>query len=202
MLQGETMTLESRDTDELQFQGSISDVIMGRRTINRFLPDSAPDRDTLVSAIEHASFAPNHYLTQPWRFYLLGPDSVRQICDLNEEMVREHKGEKAAAAISNLWSQVPAWLVMTTQRSEDPIQEIEEYAACCCAAQNLMLYLWYKGFGVKWNTGKVTRDERFLRIVGADPAQEKSVGLFWLGAAAQTPKAKRKPVDAFITDVP
>ena len=38
--------------------------------------------------------------------------------------------------------------------------ERENYAACCCAAQNLMLYLWRQGIGVKWTTGGITRPSR------------------------------------------
>ena len=180
---------------------SISEIILERRTINRFLPDSAPPRDVVIRALEHAVYAPNHYLTQPWRFYLLGPESRTKIRDLNAELVNKKKGEKAAAVVSRIWEQVPGWLLMTSQRANDEVQELEEYAACCCAAQNLMLYLWEKGIGVKWNTGKVARHARFLSMLGIDADKEKTVGLFWYGVPDEHPRTTRKPIDSVVTNL-
>ena len=181
---------------------SISEIILERRSINDFVPDSAPPRDIVIKALEHAAYAPNHYMTQPWHFYLLGPNAINQICELNAKIVREKKGEKAGEIILKRWQQIPGWLVMTSPlHAEDKRREIEEYAACCCAAQNMLLYLWNEGIGVKWTTGKVTQGEEYLRIIGADPENERNVGLFWYGVAADVPATTRNDINDSITDV-
>jgi hypothetical protein len=49
--------------------------------------------------------------------------------------------------------------------------------------------------GTKWGTGPVTRDPEFFRLVGVDPAERFTVGLFWYGYPAATPAALRGPAE-------
>ena len=53
----------------------IKDLIKSRRTIHQFKPGACPDEAVVRAAMEQAMWAPNHHLTQPWRFYLLGERS-------------------------------------------------------------------------------------------------------------------------------
>jgi nitroreductase len=92
-------------------------------------------------------------------------------------------------------------LVLTGARSDDALLERENYAACCCAAQNLMLYLWGRGIGVKWTTGGVTREPRFYELLGIDPAKESVVGLFWYGVPRAIPAQKRRSVEEITTQL-
>src|SRR3954469_17390640 len=51
-----------------------SDAISSRRSIKRFT--SRPvSREEIERILDAATLAPNHRLTQPWRFYVLGPES-------------------------------------------------------------------------------------------------------------------------------
>ena len=52
----------------------VTDAISNRRSIKRFT-DRAVTRDEIASILSAATLAPNHRLTQPWRFYVLGPDA-------------------------------------------------------------------------------------------------------------------------------
>lgn len=166
----------------------VADALRARRTIHDFVPGSAPPDDVLEAAIDHAVLAPNHYLTRPWRFYLPGPETVAAICALNAEQVRTARGEAAAASKLKRWREVPGWMVMTCARSADPVRQREDFAACCCAAQNFSLYLWEQGYGVKWTTGDVTRSRSFLDLLRIDAEREDVVGLFWCGRPAQVPE--------------
>jgi len=168
-------------------------LLRARRTIHDFESAEVP-RARVTEAIEAACWAPNHHRTEPWRFYLLSRALGARVADLNAELVRATKGDEAAEAKRRRWREMPGWLVLTCARSEDPAREREDYAACCCAAQNLALALWAHGIGTKWGTGKVTRDPRFLALLGADPAQEFVVGLFWYGFPASVPRQVRRPV--------
>lgn len=172
-------------------------LIRGRRTINRFMRE-APPRDVVLRALELACWAPNHHLTQPWHFYVLGPDTQREIIRLNSEMVAAAQGESAATAKRKRWASMPGWLVVTCDLSDDPVRNREDYAACCCAVQNAMLYLHSAGIGVKWSTGAVTRAPRFYDAIWVDPDLETVVGLFWYGYPAETPDARREPAESRI----
>lgn len=149
-----------------------------------------------------ARWAPNHRLTEPWRFYLLGRESVERICCLNAEIVSRVSGIAAGESKYRRWRAIPGWLVLTCAVTDHPIRSREDYAACCCAMQNLMLYLWSAGIGSKWTTGAVTRDPAFSPILGADPAKESAVGLLWYGYPAESGSGQRRPVTEVLTELP
>ncbi len=181
---------------------AIEDLIRERRTVHQFKPEPKPDDEIMRAAIEQAVWAPNHYLTQPWRFYLLGEDGKQRLCLLNAELVKETRGERAAEITLKRWREIPGWLVMTCQQSADEITRQEDYAACCCVAQNMMLLLWERGIGVKWTTGAVTRTPAFYDVIQANSETEKVVGLFFYGMPDQIPDAKRKPLERVLTKLP
>ena len=95
---------------------------------------------------------------------------------------------------------MPGWLVVTCTTSEgngvDTMQDPmglarEDYAACCCAVQNLCLSLHANGLGTKWTTGPVNFDKQFHDAAGI-PSSEYVVGTIWFGTATKTPNAPTK----------
>lgn len=186
---------------EMQELREFAEVIRGRRTIELFLQTEVPQ--SLVSeAIEAATWAPNHHVTEPWHFYVLGEASKERCLDLCREIVTAKISEKAGDFKRQSWSEKPGWLVVTCQRSGDELLQKEDYAACCAAVQNLILYLWKAGVGSKWTTGDITRDARFFDIVGIDESEVFVVGLIWYGYPKLTPTQSRKGVSEVSTEVP
>jgi nitroreductase len=171
-----------------------------RRTINDFKQREVP-RELLLDAIDVARWAPNHRLTEPWHFYLLGEQTVDAVIDLIVELKTAGKGEATRAAVMKRLDGVPAWFAVTCKRSDDPVREREDYAACCCAIQNMMLYLWQAGIGVKWTTGAVVRDERLFGILKLRPSDEFLVGLFYCGYPEVIPEQRRRPVVEIVTSL-
>ena len=180
----------------------IAGVISDRRTIHNFRQDRVPPAAEIHRALELAICAPNHHATAPWRFYLLGNTTKERVCRLNAEMIGAVRGEEAARIKLERWREIPGWLLLTCVKSGNDIRTMEDYAACCCASQNLMLYLWSVGIGVKWTTGGVTRDPRFYEILGIDPEQESVVGLFWYGYPDEIPPGNRKKPENKIVELP
>lgn len=175
--------------------------IRARRSVDLFETEPVGTA-VLLEAIEVARWAPNHRLTEPWRFYVIGPETKDAITELAAAIDAAAKGERAGAARRERLRSIPAFFVLTSRRSADPLLDREDYAACCCAAQNLMLYLWQVGVGVKWTTGAVTRDQRFYDLLGIDAAAEAVVGLFWYGAPKAVPKQRRRSVDEIVIERP
>lgn len=172
-----------------------------RRTVHDFQRE-LPPWATVRAALDSARFAPNHYFTQPWRFYRIGPQTQSAIIDLNTQLVAASKGEKVAEKKRERWGEIPGWLVVTSQKTRDPLRQKEDYAATCCAVQNLMLELWSHGIGCKWTTGAVTRHADFYRILGCKPHQEDVVALLWYGYPAKVPKAQRSPLSSRLRQLP
>lgn len=166
-------------------------VLLTRRTVNNFRQSLPENWEEIINrAIVSAIHAPNHRRTEPWRFYLLGPRTIRQVCELNAKLVADKKGEKAGERKLERWLQMPGWIVVTCRSDfgEKDVQSMdipsglarEDYAACCCAVQNLCLSLHNAGLGTKWNTGNVNFDARFHDILGLEEG-EYSVGIIWFG---------------------
>ena len=188
----------SYETQELR---EFAEVIRGRRTIELFLQTEVP-QSLVNEAIEAAIWAPNHHVTEPWHFYVLGDETKERCLDLGRDIVTMKSGEKAGNFKRQSWSEKPGWLVVTCQRSDDELLQKEDYAACCAAVQNLTLYLWKAGVGSKWTTGDITRDSRFLDIVGIDESQAFVVGLIWYGYPKMTPTQTRKDLRESLTEKP
>ena len=185
-------------TPELQ---NLAELMRGRRTINLYLQTSVPDM-LVNDAIEAATWAPNHHVTEPWHFYVLGRQTIERCLDLCCDIVTAKKGPEAGAFKRDNWSEKPGWLVVTCRRSSDALTEREDYAACSAAVQNLMLYLWQAGVGSKWTTGDITRDPRFADIVGFDETEAFVVGLIWYGYPKVTPGQSRSAVSEVRTELP
>ena len=175
-------------------------VLRGRRSIDLFVPDAVAV-NRLLAAIEVARWAPNHRLTEPWHFYVLGAATMRAVVDLAVELEVAAKGERAGPVRRARLEAIPGMFVLTSARSDDPLTDRENYAACCCAAQNLMLYLWRQGIGVKWTTGGITRQQRFYDLLGIDSGKQSLVGFFWYGMPKVIPAQKRRPVEEIVTQL-
>ena len=57
---------------------TIREIAEARRTHKAFGPEPVP-RETLTELLSLARLAPNHHLTQPWRFRVLGPAALARL---------------------------------------------------------------------------------------------------------------------------
>ena len=172
-----------------------------RRTIHEFKLE-LPPREPVMRALHAARWVPNHHVSQPWRFYLVGPETREQISRLNADLIAERKGAEAGEDKYQRWCAIPGWMVVTCQNSDDVLRAQEDYAACCCAIHNFSLCLWSEGIGVKWTTGPVTREDAFYELLWIDREVETVVGLVWYGYAAEVPMTARRPLAEVMVEMP
>ncbi len=174
--------------------------IRGRRTIKLFL-QTPVDRQVILDAIEVARWAPNHHLTAPWHFYLLGEKAMKANVELIRQITAEKNDVAKAEFKAKAAENIPGWLVLTCKKSEDEVLQREDYASCCCAMQNLMLYLSEAGVGSKWATSEIVEDQRFFDLLGVDREQETIVGVLRYGYSKITPTQSRKEVSDIVTEL-
>lgn len=186
-------TLEGNDVSVEQ----VARLLRGRRSVDRFAPER-PDDDIVQAAVEAARWAPNHRLTNPWRFYVLGAKTRDAVVQLNTRLVAQKRGHDVASAKDRRWRAVPGWLVVTCCRAEDELVAREDYAATACAIQNLMLYLHAAQVASKWTTGAVTRIAEFYQVCSIDMEKEYCAGLVWYGYAQRAPRSQRHSVEAIL----
>jgi nitroreductase len=148
---------------------TIDELIRGRRTHKAYAPEPV-DRATLEELFELARWAPNHNLTNPWRFRVLGPDTLAAL--------KEAAGPEAAAKLDR----APTLIAASVVRDEDPVTEEEDFAAAAVATFIVLLGAHARGLGGYWRTPAVLRSEAGRSALGI-PAGERVLGLIHLGYA-------------------
>lgn len=185
----------------------IHEVLRSRRTVHNYEQREVP-ADIVERALEAARWAPNHKLTNPWRFYLVGAETKARIAEVAATLAAEvargsgaddPRVEALAEVGRQKVLQSPVLIAVSSRRvPDDPFREKEDYAATSCAIQNMQLSFWADGVGAKWGTGAVTRDPRLYAIVGADPEAEEIVGFVKAGYPAKVPEVKRKSLEEVV----
>lgn len=186
---------QASPVDELDRVGAL---IRGRRTLSRFA-DKPVDPDLVLAAIDTARWAPNHHLTEPWHFYVLGPQAIKTTIDCVRVIATKAKGEEMGRRKALRAERVPAWVVVTCRRSNDEIEQREDYAATSCAIHNMALYLWQAGVGMKWCTGSMANTTDYASAIGIDTEDEFIAGILRIGYPLNTPVRKRRPTDEIAT---
>jgi nitroreductase len=142
----------------------VEDAIRARRTLKEFRDEPVPG--TVVrELLELAVLAPNHHLTQPWRFWVLGRETLERL----SEVTGDRKLLRSPTAV-----------VAGVARSDDAQQADEDYAATACALQNAMLAARGRGLASYWRTPGVFRHPGFAATVGV-PDDVRLVGVLHLG---------------------
>lgn len=183
-----------------------SEAIRERRSIKRFTdrPISREEIETLLSA---ATLAPNHRLTQPWRFYVLGPEARYAYgLALGERKARKLEDPEAARAVRETVAQehraLPCMIAVAVVNSENPEIRDEDYAATMMAVQNMALTAVELGLGTHLKTGGVMGDAAARAAAGL-PDGERIVAVVNVGEPADVPPPKsRQPASTFTTWVP
>ena len=177
----------------------VIEAIRERRSVREFTEDSVP-REALERWLEAACWAPNHRLTEPWRFLVLERAGVtrRTIADMAREYAFELGGDLpdakrngVADAARDEVLQSPAFLYVYALPGDDEEISRENYAAVCCAVQNFQLAAHSEGYAAGWSTGKLTHLPGLPETVGANP-EWQMVGALFAGKAARRPRAQRQ----------
>jgi len=187
---------------ELLNRDIVQRTLMSRSTVNDFDETLHISDNVLNRAIQCAIAAPNHKLTEPWRFIKLGNETISKIANLNADSIKDPKKAKKKR---ERWAKIPGWCVVTSKLSDSKLLEKEDYAATCCAIQNFMLSMWVEGVGTKWTSGDITRTQKFADLCGVDTEKEFVAGCIWYGFATTNevkPKKRKLGLEDVLTELP
>jgi nitroreductase len=187
----------------------VHDAIRSRRSIFRFKPDPVP-LETLERILAFGVWAPNHNLTEPWRFTLIG-EETRQILARRYGEVQLRKAPPDAddalrarlreAGVAKFLSKPTIVAVSCLQQGEEQRRR-EDYAATCCAVQNIQLAAWPEGIGMQWTTNPLTMDPETYRLLGVDREQEYIIGFLYIGYPDESPTRERKSLAEVLRRTP
>ena len=181
---------------------NVSDAIRARRSIKRFTSIPVP-REAMEQLLSAAVLAPNHHLTNPWRFHVLGPDAryAYGMALGNRKAKKIEDPEKAQAmrtAVADEHRALPAMLAIAVVSNDDPEKREEDYAATMMAIENLALLAVEMGLGTHLKTGAVM-DDPAARAAAGVPDGQRIVAIVSVGKPAEVPAAKARTDAAALT---
>ena len=184
----------------------ILDVISSRRSIKSFT-DRAISNEAIGQLLDVAVQAPNHRMTEPWRFYVLGPAARGSYgAALGARKAKRVEDAEAAEAVVRKVEEahrtLPAMLAVSMTVDENPEIREEDYASTYMAIQNLCLAACSVGLGTHVKSGAVMDDPDAREAVGVG-SDERIVATISLGEPAEVPVPKqRHEASEFTTWVP
>jgi nitroreductase len=136
-------------------------------------------RETLEELFELARWAPNHHLTEPWRFRVLGSGSLAAL----KEAAGDPEGSKLDRA--------PPLVVASVTQTGDEQQRLEDVCAGACAVYIVLLAAHARGIAGYWRTPAVLRTPEGRAALGLGE-DELPLGLIHLGPPRQEREAPER----------
>ncbi|SIO17036.1 Nitroreductase [Sulfurivirga caldicuralii] len=172
--------------------------ILTRRSVYDFKPTPIDDR-VIERALLAAVSAPNHGLTEPWRFYVLGRETQGAVAEIYADLRASKRFDRGDAAWQKAYDKayarfaaIPCVVLVGQVLAEDLVQREEDYAAVAAAIENFLLALWCQDIGSQWSTGPVIRDLRTYALLGIDSTQARLQAALYCGEPACMPPARER----------
>lgn len=177
---------------------SVLDVIKSRRSVPKLRSDPVP-REVLEEMLDATVWAPNHRLTEPWRFYVLTGDAKQRFAEIRRRFraatFPNPEAPEALKALDRLYQDTiatPALIVATVHQAPDEEIREEDTAATFIALQNLMLVAAERGLGTYMRTGALLRDPDLRALLGVED-DRRVLAVVYVGYPDQVPQKRRTP---------
>lgn len=176
------------------------DAITTRRSIG-LVKQELPLRESIERMLEAATWAPNHHLTEPWRFFVLTGDARVRLGEAMAEIAKarladpdtEESRKKIEKQKENPLRAPVVIAVAVAPSERENVEELEEIEAVACGVQNMLLTAHSLGLGAVWRTGAITYEPalgQFFQLQG----KEKLLGFVYVGyPALEKNPPKRAP---------
>jgi nitroreductase len=162
------------------------EAIRSRRTHKAYAPDPVP-REELDELLALAAWAPNHNLTNPWRFRVLGERALARL--------KEAAGPDAAGKLDR----APTLVVASQLIADDPVQDQEDLCAAATAIYIVLLAAHNRGLAGYWRTPEVLHSDEGREAVDVR-GDERVLGLIHLGYPRQEKRPpERAPSRDYVT---
>ncbi|WP_042351861.1 nitroreductase family protein [Bacillus massiliigorillae] len=184
---------------------NLEDVIKGRRSIKRF-EEREVSPELIQELLDIAVWAPNHRMTEPWRFIMFYGEgkerlaaTVRQMKENKEPDPSKKKSE--GEKIYNKLMANPMFLMVVMEEDPNLVTREEDFAATSCVIQNFSLLAWEKGIGMTWHSYGWLQDAMVREALGIKPG-ERAIANMHIGYPAMLPKEReRKTMKELLTIV-
>ncbi|HTX02852.1 MAG TPA: nitroreductase [Candidatus Acidoferrales bacterium] len=159
-------------------------LIRRRRSIGR--SEGELSKAAITELIEAATWAPNHHLTEPWKFTVLTGEGRRKLGEFwaktraDELALEGDKRDGFMQGEAKKPLRAPVLIVVSTRTDSDPVVAEEDFAATSAAVQNLLLVAAERDFSAMWRTGDIAHSVPVKKYLGLAES-DKIVGVVYVG---------------------
>src|SRR5215213_4185750 len=193
---GKMAHISSRETWRIL---ELAEAIQSRRSVGRVRQDPVP-KELIERILESAVHAPNHRMTEPWRFHVFVGRGRGELARARAETARllaEAEGEDEEMAAGRISRErkkafrAPVVIAVISTAGRDEVETLENYAACAAAVQNMQLTAHALGLASIWRTGPVAYHENMLRFFGLRE-DDKIVAYLYVGYSDMGERSRRR----------
>ncbi|QKY69872.1 nitroreductase [Lentibacillus sp. CBA3610] len=172
--------------------------IKARRSIHNFKSEEV-SRAILQEIFAYGSYAPTHYMKEPWNIKLFEKGGKSDFVDAiiasyqRIGMLKSGDGPKSQKMIASMKQfllQIPHHALIYFKKEEDPVRYEEEYASVCAFIQNAQLAAWEYGVGMLWTITPYMHDQKFAEDIGLNKDTDKIAAVMQIGYPKKIPHDK------------
>lgn len=182
---------------------NLENIIKGRRSIKRF-EEREVSPELMKELLDIAVWAPNHRMTEPWRFIMFYGEGKEKLASIVRQMKesketdpakKKSEGEKIYYKLMSN----PMFIMVVMKEDPNLVTREEDFAATSCVLQNFSLLAWEKGIGMTWHSYGWLQDSMVREALGIQPG-ERAIANMHIGYPAMLPKEReRKTMDELLT---
>ncbi len=180
--------------------------IKTRRSIG-LVSDEPVSKELIDKILEAGTWAPSHYRTEPWKFFVLTGDSRLRLGETLAKIEAKHMDDPSSEAnqkklvkIREKSFRAPLIITVAVEPSDNPKAILqEEYGAVYAAIQNMLLAAHGLGLGGYWRTGKPAYDPLMKELFKISEKGEILGFLYFGHPKRDVPAGKRKDLSEVTT---
>lgn len=169
------------------FVEQLNELIKTRRSTKPRAFNGRRIEDSIIwQILENANWAPNHGLTQPWRYKVFTDSSLKKLASFQAGLYKKSippekfQLEKYERMQTNILKSSHVIVICMQRQKSEKILEIEEIEAVACSVQNMALTAAAYQICSFWGSGGVTYTEELKEFLGLG-IKDKCLGYLYLG---------------------
>lgn len=169
--------------------------LAGRRSHPpKLLHAPGPDHDEILRLLTLAARVPDHGKLEPWRFAVLGRETLDRLQPILRQAVLDNgqdetAAEKAASALAS-----PVIIAVISSPVTSPkVPEWEQVLSAGAVCLGLVNAALASGWGAAWLTGFAALNTEFAHTHLGTVEGERVAGLIHLGSRGKTPPERPRP---------
>ena len=186
----------------INFKDRLNNLIRSRRSTKPRLFNGDKIDDKLVwQILENSNWAPNHGLTQPWKYKVFSSSGLEKLALFQADWYQKNtpedrfKPEKYERMKTNILKSSHVIVICMERQESAKIPEIEEIEAVACSVQNMALTAAAYGICSFWGSGGLTYTKELKEFLGLKE-KDKCLGYLYLGYSdSPTTESRRDPIE-------